>query len=135
MILTLERRPQTDGVQMGDLYLDGAFLAFTLEPSSDEAHPCIPSGRYRIVMTMSTRFKRMMPLLLDVPGRSGIRIHSGNIEGDSSGCLILGSTRTNTTVGKSRAACNDFESLLAGPLARGEDIWIDVREGFQRMYA
>lgn len=39
----------------------------------------IPAGKYKVVITFSNRFQRHLPLLLDVPGFSGIRIHSGNV--------------------------------------------------------
>jgi hypothetical protein len=50
----------------------------------------IPAGRYQIIMNMSNRFKRIMPLVLNVPFFTGIRWHSGNTDEDTSGCLLLG---------------------------------------------
>lgn len=59
---------------------------------------CIPDGEYQAIWNRSPRFGRLMYLLLDVPGRGGIRIHSGNWAGDSDmgyetdslGCPLLG---------------------------------------------
>jgi len=42
---------------------------------------CIPAGTYRCLWTWSPAFKRFMYLVADVPGRSGIRIHSANLMG------------------------------------------------------
>lgn len=50
----------------------------------------IPAGKYRLTVTMSGHFKRMLISVNDVPGFSGIRWHSGNTEADTLGCLILG---------------------------------------------
>ena len=57
----------------------------------------IPAGKYEVVVTWSNKFKQYMPLLLNVPGYSGVRIHSGNSAADSLGCILVGK---NTQVGK-----------------------------------
>ena len=53
---------------------------------------CIPTGDYKLKWTLSNRFKRHMWQVMDVPGRAGIRIHSGNYAGDklsdSLGCPL-----------------------------------------------
>lgn len=41
----------------------------------------IPYGKYEIVRTYSNRFKKVMPLLLNVPHYEGVRIHTGNYAG------------------------------------------------------
>ena len=51
----------------------------------------IPAGSYKMRISKSPRFGRLLPEILDVPGFSGIRIHKGNTAADSSGCLIIGS--------------------------------------------
>ena len=53
----------------------------------------IPVGVYEIELTMSQRFKRILPLLKDVPGFSGVRIHRGNTDEDSEGCLLPGENK------------------------------------------
>lgn len=50
----------------------------------------IPRGVYEIVITYSDRFQQYLPLLLNVPGFAGIRIHPGNTEADTLGCLLPG---------------------------------------------
>jgi len=72
----------------------------------------IPKGKYRVTMTYSQKYKRMMPEVHDVPGFSGIRIHSGNTAQHTYGCILFGH---NTQVGKvtdSRATCAEFERIL-----------------------
>lgn len=57
----------------------------------------IPTGEYQITITYSNRFKKLMPLLNNVPGFAGIRIHTGNTDKDSDGCILVGK---NKVVGK-----------------------------------
>jgi hypothetical protein len=72
----------------------------------------IPKGTYNVTMTWSQKYKRNMPEVHDVPGFSGVRIHSGNTAEDSHGCILLG---RNTQVGRvtnSSAICAEFERIL-----------------------
>lgn len=113
MELTLKRIAKKDTYTIGKLYVDGEYFCDTLEDkdrglTSDMSlkdikkikvygQTAIPSGRYRVTMNMSSRFKKVMPLLLNVPGFDGIRIHSGNTAADTQGCILLGQ---NKVVGK-----------------------------------
>ena len=49
----------------------------------------IPEGEYTLNRTYSPRFKKMLPLLENVPGREGIRIHRGSIPEHSKGCILV----------------------------------------------
>jgi len=78
---------------IGRLYINGIYLCDTLElPENNNAlgKPCIPRGIYAVHLTMSPRFHRVLPLLLNVPGYEGIRIHPGNTVKDTKGCILVG---------------------------------------------
>ena len=68
----------------GCLRFEGQEIA-TLE----NADYIIPVGIYAIRVTWSPRFKRMLPLVMQVPGRSGIRFHRGTRPEHSKGCILV----------------------------------------------
>ncbi len=77
----------------GQLFAPPDLSLFTLEdPWLDNARDisCIPVGVYRCLMTMSRRWQKMMPEILNVPNRDHIRIHGGNTTDDTEGCILLG---------------------------------------------
>ena len=55
----------------------------------ENADYIIPDGTYTVSVTYSPRFKKMMPLIGNVPGRSGIRIHRGTKPEHSKGCILV----------------------------------------------
>ena len=94
----------------------------------------IPLGRYRLSITPSARFKEDLPLLADVPGFEGIRIHAGNTHEDTEGCLLVGQMLTGLalgpsfTVGNSRRALNALLPKLKAGLVAGP-VWLTIAEG------
>lgn len=86
MRLLIQRKWRSPDTYEGELSIEGTYFCFTME-RADVAH--IPTGLYTIVMTYSPKFGRVMPLIL-VPGREGIRFHSGTTYKDSEGCVLLG---------------------------------------------
>jgi hypothetical protein len=86
----------------------------------------IPEGEYEVIMTFSDRFKRIMPLLVDVPNFEGVRIHSGNTSADTEGCILCG---RNTKVGQvtsSRMYTAMVYSLINKAISRNEQVTINV---------
>jgi len=86
----------------------------------------IPAGTYQIDITYSNRFKRLLPLLEDVEGFEGIRIHPGNTAEDTHGCLLVGK---NTEVGKVTESKKTFDALfikLAAAHEVKESIFITI---------
>jgi hypothetical protein len=101
---------------IGALYIDNTFLCFTLEdierPTKIKHKTAIPRGRYRVVLSWSNRFKRLLPEVLDVPNFKGIRIHTGNTSADTSGCILVGMEFDDNTLKHSRDAMRYLMSRL-----------------------
>jgi hypothetical protein len=97
MKLHLLRDYKTDEVTLGRLLINGVEECQTLEDPirKEKIHgkTAIPTGTYKVIISYSPRFGVQMPLLLNVPGFMGVRIHFGNDVEDSSGCPIVGSKR------------------------------------------
>ena len=57
-------------------------------PSLENADYLIPVGTYPVERTWSPRFKKLLPLIQNVPDRDGIRIHMGTVPEHSTGCVL-----------------------------------------------
>jgi hypothetical protein len=113
MVITVKRLYKTDNSVIGEMLIDGIFECFTLEdaerPVKIKGETAIPKGTYRVIINESNRFKRLLPLLIDVPNFEGVRIHSGNSNHDTEGCILVGQTRNKNYIGQSRKA---FDKLF-----------------------
>lgn len=142
MRLILRREPSTATATIGQLYVDGLpeRLAFTLEDPVREipgqpveswkipGATAIPAGSYRVVVTHSQRFGKCLPLLVAVPGFSGIRIHAGNTAADTEGCILVGVARGDgrESVLFSRSALQLVQNKIEDALTATGEVWIDV---------
>lgn len=133
--LRLLREPTIDGATLGVLFRDGVFECFTVEDAIREVsgqpveswkvpgETAIPFGRYQVVITQSQRFGRRLPLLLNVPGFDGIRIHPGNTAQDSEGCILPGRVRGVASVLESRMA---FTNLYEALRRETGETWLSI---------
>jgi len=135
LILLLRRDIFTDRSVTGQLSAGGAFECYTLEDTDRRLEAggakikdrtAIPRGTYPVVLDFSPRFQVVMPHVLDVPGFSGVRIHSGNRPEDTEGCILVGRTRAADLVGESRAAYNALYAKLLAAQGRQEAITLEV---------
>lgn len=55
----------------------------------ENADYLIPALVYRVGVTQSPKFKRLLPVLQQVPGRTGIRVHRGSKAAHSKGCILV----------------------------------------------
>lgn len=110
MNITLTRIQKDLDVTIGQLEINGAFECWTLEDPVREdgikifGETAIPTGTYTVEITHSPRFKRDLPLLLNVHGFVGVRIHPGNTPADTAGCILVGQQRFEKSIGHSQLA-------------------------------
>lgn len=118
MKIEIKRKIFTDKSTIGEMFINGKFFCYTLEDKVREVkiqgETAIPKGTYDTIIDMSTRFKKLMPHILNVPNFSGIRIHAGNTNKDTEGCILLGSHYTTDFVSNSVSTYNSFMQLLNG---------------------
>lgn len=128
MKITLTRTDANDTRTKGTIAVDDVPLGYTVElPLGEGGVGCaIPTGTYEVSITKSERFGRMLPLVLDVPNRRGIRIHPGNTKADTDGCILPGFLDTADGVGESAMACSAIQSKIAQSLANGEEVFLTV---------
>ena len=87
----------------------------------------IPTGRYRILITRSRRFGRWLPLLMNVKGFEGIRIHPGNKPEDTRGCILLGFNHRKGYVLDSTRCVLTLVKMMTEAIAKGEKVFVEVR--------
>lgn len=133
MNLRLEREPRDaqHGASEGKLYADDVFECYTLEDVERDAkvkhETAIPRGTYKVTITYSPHFGRDLPLVNDVPGYDGIRIHPGNTDKDTSGCILVGRVRGGEDLIKeSRMAFDALFLKLSKAQAAGDAITLTV---------
>jgi hypothetical protein len=126
------REPSINDTTLGSLFIDDHWQCHTLEdvirPRGEKVRnkTAIPPGRYKLILSMSNRFKKIMPEVINVPMFTGIRIHSGNTAKDTAGCLLVGQTRSVETrsIGRSRFAYTALMIKLTAAVKAGNTIYI-----------
>ena len=136
MKLLVQREIFSSISSIGTLYVDGVRECHTLEDRDRHledggekvyGQTAIPRGIYKVLITFSNRFKKPMPLLVDVPGFEGIRIHPGNTAEDTHGCILVGVGIGQDILYNSRQAYEKLFNKLEAAEALGEEIEIEIR--------
>lgn len=120
MEIKVIRKEFSDDRVVGELFLNDKFFGYTIEDTDRDLYEtdsisklkkvkvakktAIPYGRYRVILSYSTKLKRYLPLILDVPNWIGIRLHAGASPSYSSGCVCVGLERKGKDLYKIKAA-------------------------------
>lgn len=140
MELNVKRIARKDGYTIGRLFINNEYFCDTLEDADRglkdtmqvneilakkvKAQTAIPTGKYDVILTFSPRFKRVLPLLLSVKGYEGVRVHAGNTNKDTEGCLLVGENKVKGQVINSRATLEKLMSILLECEKRKEKVTI-----------
>lgn len=128
MKLTLVRINYNDKTTIGRLYINNEFFCYTLE---DRVRPkgvkvysetAIPSGIYKVIVSYSPKFKKLLPEILNVPMFSGIRMHGGLNANSSAGCVIL----AKELVDENNVRGNMTEELIKKLQSKKEEHSIEI---------
>ena len=136
MNILLKRIAKKETYTIGKLYIDDVYFCDTIEdkdrglnqdmPINDikkkkvYGETAIPTGTYSLVIDYSSRFKRRMAHILNVPGYEGIRIHTGNTAKDSLGCIIVGKNKVVGKVVESKVTYDKLFPLLEEAYKEGK---------------
>lgn len=137
--LTMQREPSKGGATLSRLFHGQTFLCDILEDEVREqpgipvaewkqaGRTAIPSGLYRITLEYSNRFGPDTLTVANVPGFAGIRIHGGNTQFDTEGCLLPGTRNSDTTVAGSQFALKGLRAIIVPALQEGEEVMLEIR--------
>ena len=135
MNIELNRITRKLSYTIGRLFVDGKYFCDTLEDRCRDLdkeekvmnETAIPEGIYEVIVNVSAKFRRKLPLLLDVPHFSGIRIHRGNMDKDTSGCILVGENKQQGRVINSTGYELKLTEMIEKAMLSGEKIVIQVR--------
>ena len=130
MKIEIIRYDFSDKRTIGKLSIDGQWACYTLEDAVRDVkiagETAIPAGTYRVVITESRRFKMPLPLLLDVPNFTGVRIHPGNTAADTSGCILVGLQREADTIRESHLAMGKVFAAIKAALEANDTVTLEI---------
>lgn len=138
MYMQLVREYYTNKSTEGKLFVNGTFECHTLEDTDRNLESggekvygktAIPKGVYDVRLSMSHRFKKVLPEILNVPQFTGVRIHVGNTSADTDGCILVGVQNKNFTddfIGQSKIAFDVLMAKMIDAEERNEKITIEI---------
>lgn len=132
MIITIKRIFKGPDYTIGRMSIDDKYFCDTLEDTvrapglKIPGKTAIPAGKYKIKLTESLRFGRLMPRLENVPGFTGVLIHAGNTAEDTEGCILVGKNRVKGKVLDSRETFQKLFKLMFVAERGGEALEIEI---------
>lgn len=135
MKLQLIRDVRGTNYTLGKLFADGVYVCETCEDTDRKmeaggekvyAKTAIPLGTYKVSVSFSQRFKKPLPLIHDVPGFTGIRMHGGNGPDDTEGCILVGKVRMARGIANCAATLQRIIDMIDDAEEAGEVVTLEV---------
>lgn len=138
--LRLERDPPGILTTIGELFVNDEPFCHVLEdlprPKKIAGETRIPAGTYTVLLTVSPAVARgllwsplkstELPLLVNVPGFDGVRIHAGNTDKDTNGCLLVGTWRGGEFIHNSRDTLEKLCDLMVAAKLMKQPVTIEI---------
>jgi len=86
----------------------------------------IPYGRYKVDVTYSPKFKRDLPIILDVKHFIGIRIHRGRTVKNTAGCVLVGDNTKKGELSNGEYYEKKLTAMLKAYKTAGEELYINI---------
>lgn len=143
MTIRIDRKWKKAEYTISRVYINGSYLGCNALEDTDrgllqsmqitelqrrkvKGKTAIPRGYYDVRITYSPKYKRMMPLVVDVPAFSGIRLHSLNKPEDSEGCIGFGKNDKVGWISDSKYWTDKICRLIETALNKGEKVTLIV---------
>lgn len=152
MKILLDRNYKYPKFTVSDVYIDGNFYSYAMEDVDRGlfvnmpirylkerkvyGETAIPHGEYEVVVDWSPHFKKYMPhvkwrnadgVLTEVPGFSGIRIHSLNTAEQSQGCIGFGDWNGGNRIINSKQITANLTEKIGNAVKKGEKVTLEIR--------
>ena len=147
MELKIIRKYLKENYTIGNLYIDDTFICNTIEDPIRELNDynhdgdfddegegkiygktAIPAGRYKVKFTYSPKLKRRLPLISQVPGFSGIRIHGLKNAKWSEGCPGVGENKKPGELVNYKYWETIICQVVEKAIKQGRDIFITIKQ-------
>ncbi len=144
MEIVVKRLYNKPSYSIGRLWVDGVPFCDTLEPpcrhlnnhrSLDKIRKArgkgpmaVPNGRYRVLVTRSSKWGRWLPQLVGVPGFGQVFVRQGNKPGDTEGDILIGRNTRQGYVLDSTAHSLALTRKVTEAMERGEKVWVTMKE-------
>ena len=138
MELDIQRKWLTPHNTIGELFINGAFFCHTLEdvirpyPNKVPKETAIWEGVYKCRLDFSPKYNKPMPHVMNVPLFEGIRIHPGNTEVDTEGCILLG-VKSGETIAQSKITFAAFFERFKAAADSGEEINLMIHNPIEKL--
>ena len=142
MLITIDRAWKRESYTMSRLFVDGEKFCNAIEDTDRGLYhgmsredvlakkvkgaTAIPRGTYNVIYTYSPRFKRKLPLIENVTGYEGVRIHPGNTAKDTEGCILVGQNLKVGMVLNSREWTEKLITKMQTAWSNGEKVKLKI---------